>query len=82
LAQQHRTLERYTTAKVAEDSRHLELTDGCLFDYPFLSLQQPAAGRWNPTREESRRLKEYLLRGGFLMVDDFHGDISGSTSSR
>ena len=69
-----RTLERYTTAQVAEDSRHLELTDDRLFDYPFLWLQQPAAGRWNPTREESVRLREYLLRGGFLMVDDFHGE--------
>src|SRR5499427_1762396 len=27
-----RTLERYTTAQVAEDSRHLELTDDRLFD--------------------------------------------------
>ncbi len=69
-----RTLERYTTAQVAEDSRHLELTDDRLFDYPFLWLQQPAAGGWNPTREESQRLREYLLRGGFLMVDDFHGE--------
>jgi hypothetical protein len=69
-----RTLERYTTAQVAEDSRHLALTDDRLFDYPFLWLQQPAAGGWNPTREESQRLREYLLRGGFLMVDDFHGE--------
>jgi Domain of unknown function (DUF4159) len=46
-----RTLERYTTAQVAEDSRHLELADDRLFDYPFLWLQQPAAGRWNPTSD-------------------------------
>jgi hypothetical protein len=69
-----RTLERYTVLQVAEDSRHLELTDNRLFDYPFLWLQQPAAGGWNPNREESQRLREYLLRGGFLMVDDFHGE--------
>jgi hypothetical protein len=69
-----RTLERYTSVQVAEDSRHLELTDDRLFDYPFLWLQQPAAGGWNPTAEESQRLREYLLRGGFLMVDDFHGE--------
>src|SRR5215831_16008016 len=66
-----RTLERYTNIQVAEDSRHLELTDERLFDYPFLWLQQPAAGRWNPTTEDCRSLREYLLRGGFLMVDDF-----------
>jgi len=50
------------------------LADDRLFDYPFLWLQQPAAGRWNPTSEDSQRLREYLLRGGFLMVDDFHGE--------
>src|SRR5437588_478696 len=69
-----RTLERYTGIQVAEDSRHLELMDSRLFDYPYLWLQQPAAGGWNPTQEESQRLREYLLRGGFLMVDDFHGE--------
>jgi hypothetical protein len=69
-----RTLERYTTIQVAEDSRHLALTDDRLFDYPYLWLQQPAAGAWNPTKEESQRLRDYLLRGGFLMVDDFHGE--------
>jgi uncharacterized protein DUF4159 len=69
-----RTLERYALIQVAEDSRHLELTDNRLFDYPFLWLQQPAAGGWNPTPEEAQRLREYLLRGGFLMVDDFHGE--------
>jgi hypothetical protein len=48
--------------------------DDRLFDYPYLWLQEPAAGRWSPTKQEAQRLREYLLRGGFLMVDDFHGD--------
>src|SRR5215468_11636237 len=69
-----RTLERYANIQVAEDSRHLELTDNRLFDYPYLWLQQPAAGGWNPTPQEAQRLREYLTRGGFLMVDDFHGE--------
>jgi len=68
------TLRRYTRIQVAEDSRHVELTDDRLFDYPYLWLQQPASGGWNPTRQEADRLREYLLRGGFLMVDDFHGE--------
>jgi len=68
------TLKRYTRIQVADDSRHLELSDDRLFDYPYLWLQQPGAGGWNPTREEAQRLREYLQRGGFMMVDDFHGD--------
>ena len=68
------TLRRYTKIEVAEDSRHLELTDDRLFKFPFLWLQQPGAGGWNPTPEESERLREYLTRGGFMIVDDFHGE--------
>jgi len=30
-------------------------------------------GYWNPTAKEVENLREYLLRGGFLMLDDFHG---------
>src|SRR5262245_35087510 len=44
------TLKRYTRIQAADDSRHLRLTDDRLFDYPYLWLQQPAAGGWNPTR--------------------------------
>ncbi len=68
------TLKRYTRIDVADDSRHLELTDDLLFKFPFLWLQQPGQGGWNPTAEEVERLREYLLRGGFMMVDDFHGE--------
>ena len=28
---------------------------------------------WTFTDEEAKRMREYLLKGGFLMVDDFHG---------
>ena len=35
-------------------------------------------GNWRPTREEAAGLREYLLRGGFLLVDDFHGEYAWS----
>ena len=68
------TLRRYTRVDVAENTRHLELSDDLLFKFPFLWLQQPGAGGWNPTAKEAERLREYLARGGFMMVDDFWGD--------
>src|SRR6185436_15439173 len=68
------TLRRYTRVDVAEDSRHLELSDDLLFKFPFLWLQQPGAGGWNPTAKEAEHLREYFARGGFMMVDDFHGE--------
>ena len=71
-------LRRVTTVTVADDEAHLELTDDRIFDYPFLFLQQPGQGNWRPTSDEASRLREYLLRGGFLFVDDFHGEYAWS----
>ena len=49
----------------------IDLNEEDLWDYPFLYGVE--VGYWNLTSEEVRRLREYLMRGGFLMVDDFHG---------
>ena len=67
-------LERFTRIDTIYDSAHIRLTDDELFDYPFLFLQQPGINPWNPTDEEAERLREYLMRGGFLVADDFHGE--------
>ena len=75
-----RGLTRLTTLLVADDSRHLKLTDDEIFDYPWLFAQQ--AGRWNLTDTEIDRLREYVLRGGFLVVDDFHGSWEWPVMSR
>jgi hypothetical protein len=42
-----------------------------IFNYPFLYAVE--VGRWHLDDREAARLREYLERGGFLMVDDFHG---------
>ena len=65
---------RMTNIEVAPDSRHLTLEDDNIFDYPWLFLQQPGRGNWHPQGKELERLREYLERGGFLVVDDFHGE--------
>lgn len=43
------------------------------FDYPWLYAVEP--GHWALTDEEVERIREYLLRGGFLVLDDFHGSV-------
>jgi hypothetical protein len=53
------------------DPRHLRITDDRLFDYPWIYATQ--TGWWDLTSAETSRLREYLLRGGFLVVDDFWG---------
>jgi hypothetical protein len=64
-------LRRLTRLDSSDDSIHLRATDDRLFDHPWLFAQQ--VGRWQLTDAEAARLREYLLRGGFLVVDDFHG---------
>lgn len=47
------------------------LTDKDLFEFPFIYMCD--VGWMALTQEEKLRLREYLLRGGFLWVDDFWG---------
>jgi hypothetical protein len=55
----------------AGEPRHFRLTDPQLFDHPWLYATQ--TGWWGLSDAEIARLREYLLRGGFLVVDDFWG---------
>ena len=64
-------VDRYTIIDTAHDSVHASLLDDAIFEHPWLFAQQP--GRWSLSVEETDRLGEYLKRGGFLVVDDFHG---------
>jgi hypothetical protein len=64
-------ISRLTRADISKDSRIVSLTDDSLFDYPWLYAVE--VGYWYLNELEAERLREYLLRGGFLMVDDFHG---------
>ena len=76
LAEEHffPALRRSTNIQVADEERHLDLMDDRIFEYPFLFMQQPGRGEWNPTSKEAARLREFCLRGGFLLVDDLHGE--------
>jgi hypothetical protein len=53
------------------DPRHLGLMDPHLFDYPWIYATQ--SGWWDLSAQETARLREYLLRGGYLVVDDMWG---------
>lgn len=49
----------------------VDLDDDELMKYPWLYAVE--VGRWHLDERRAARLREYLLRGGFLMVDDFWG---------
>jgi len=50
----------------------VNLDDGDAYDWPFLYGVE--VGHWNLIDTQVRAMREYLLRGGFFMCDDFHGD--------
>ena len=62
------------------DPRHFRLTDDQLFDNPWVYATQ--TGWWDLSDAETARLREYLLRGGFLVVDDFWGAEAWEVFSR
>jgi hypothetical protein len=61
-------------SSVVPDARGVarRITDPDVFTFPFLYMCDP--GYMKMTDEEKRRLREYLLNGGFLWVDDFWGE--------
>ena len=53
----------------------MNLEDGDdVFDWPYLMVGLP--GFWELTDEHTAKLREYLLRGGFLFCDSFFGEDS------
>ncbi len=54
-----------------EGGRLIQLSDEGVFQYPWLYAVE--VGQWHLSDPEAARLREYLDRGGFLMVDDFWG---------
>jgi hypothetical protein len=75
-------LRRSTNIQVADEERHLELMDDRIFEYPFMLMQQPGRGQWDPSPKEAARLREYLDRGGFLLIDDLHGEYDWAMFQR
>ena len=66
-------VSRLTRVDASPDARIVRLNDDAIFDYPWLYAVE--VGHWYLDEMNAARLREYLLRGGFLMVDDFHGTI-------
>ena len=44
-----------------------------VYNWPWIYAVQ--VGEWGITDKEARKLRDYLLRGGFFMADDFHGTV-------
>ena len=65
--------ERLTGLDMFMEEHPRTLTDEHLNRFPFLYALE--VGGMSMTPEEATALREYLLRGGFLVVDDFWGTL-------
>ena len=67
-----RLLRRLTTVNVRSVEQPVNLDDSDdIFNWPFLLVGMP--GSWNLTDSQAAKLREYLLKGGFLLADSFFG---------
>jgi len=64
-------LHTLTALRVHPEGVTFPIDDPRLFDYPFTFMS--GVGGWELNDDEAAILRRYLLNGGFLMIDDFHG---------
>lgn len=65
-------IDRLTNIRIVlDDYISVAPGDPAIFDYPLVYAVE--VGRWYLDQQEADQLREYLERGGFLVVDDFWG---------
>jgi len=66
-------VRRLTRIHARSVEQPVNLDDGDdVYNWPWLYAVQ--VGRWSLTDAQAQKLRDYLLRGGFFMCDDFWGD--------
>jgi hypothetical protein len=65
-------VRRLTRISARSVEQSVNLDDGNqVYNWPWLYAVQ--VGEWGITDAQALKLRDYLLRGGFFMADDFHG---------
>jgi Domain of unknown function (DUF4159) len=64
-------LNRLTRIQGRSTEQVVSLDNDDIFNYPFVYAVM--VHTWTFSDEEAKRMRDYLNKGGFLMVDDFHG---------
>jgi hypothetical protein len=65
-------VQRLTRVDARSVEEAVSLDDGDeIYNWPWLYAVQ--VGEWGLTEPQAKKLRDYLLRGGFFMADDFHG---------
>jgi len=67
-----RGVKRLTRIDARSTEHVVDANSDDLYNWPWIYLED--AGAWRLSEAQAARLREYLKRGGFMMVDDSHGD--------
>jgi Domain of unknown function (DUF4159) len=67
-----RGLRRLTRLNARAMEEVVDADRDALFDWPWIYMEH--GGVWNLNEAQAARLRAYLLKGGFLLSDDTHGD--------
>jgi hypothetical protein len=66
-------VRRLTRLHTKSVEQVMDLDSDEIYNWPWIYAVE--VGHWELTEAQCEKLRDYLLRGGFLMVDDFHGTL-------
>ena len=67
-------VRRLTRVHVRSVEQPVDPVDGDdVYNWPWVYAVQ--VGEWGFTEQQAKAMRDYLLRGGFFMADDFHGNF-------
>jgi hypothetical protein len=75
-----RRIRTATAIDVGEPISGFSLEDPSLFEHPWIYIVEP--GNLRLTEKEVSILREFLLRGGTLTFDDFHGPVEWANTEK
>ena len=69
-------VRRLTRVHTRSVEQIVDVDSDDIYNWPWLYAVE--VGYWQLDQSQAKRLRDYLDRGGFLMVDDFHGNTEWS----
>lgn len=70
-------VQRLTRVDTRTIEQVVDANSDDIFNWPWIFVED--AGAWRMSEPQAARLRQYLLRGGFIMFDDTHGDFEWQT---
>jgi hypothetical protein len=65
-------VQRLTRIETRPAERVVDPDSDDIYNWPWIFVED--AGAWTLNAKQAARMRDYLLRGGFMMLDDTHGD--------